>query len=62
MGPTSVVEKAEITDSDLLSKPKAFNFAFSQPWGMQSKALNRSVKTAAKTPLLSLFFHFYNDH
>lgn len=31
MGPTSVLEKAEITDSDLLSQPKAFNFAFSQP-------------------------------
>ena len=36
-------------DSDFLSKPKAFNFAITKPWSMQSKALEKSVWTAAKT-------------
>ena len=35
--PTSVME---IKD-DFLSKPKAFNFAISKPWGIESKALER---------------------
>ena len=43
-------------DSDFLSKPKAFNFAISKPWGMKSKVLERSVRTVAKTHLLSLIF------
>ena len=29
----------------------AFNFAISKPWGMQSKALERLVRTTAKTLL-----------
>ena len=46
--------------NDILLKPEACSFAESSSCEIQSKALERSVRTAVKTPLKSLIFHICN--
>ena len=50
------MKQAKIKFSDFISNPYAFNLAISHLCEMQSQAFDRSVNTAAKTPLLSQFF------
>ena len=49
---------ASINVNDILSKQYAYSFANSSTCEIQSKDLEKSVKTAAKTPLESLLFLF----
>ena len=49
---------ASINVNDILSKPYAYSFANSSTCEIQSKDLEKSVKTAAKTPLDLYFFKF----
>ena len=48
-----LVKYAKMKFSDFISDPYAFNLAISNSCEIQSKAFDRSVNTAAKTPLLS---------
>ena len=51
---------ASINVNDILSKPYAYSFANSSTCEIQSKDLEKSVKTAAKTPLESLLFFIFS--
>ena len=53
---------ASINVNDILSKPYAYSFANSSTCEIQSKDLEKSVKTAAKTPLESLLFFYFLCH
>ena len=51
----------EIKGSEFLSKPEAFSFAIGKPWGIHSKDLEWSARTAAKTSLFSLHLLIFSN-
>ena len=48
-----ISEKTKMKFSDFVSNPYALNLAISNSCEIQSKAFDRSLNTAAKTPILS---------